>query len=124
MTYSDLARLTRCATLATFVLLVLIISANRWLSPVGDWQINSKIWLMQCVPLLIFLPGLWRGALRSYAWLCFVILFYFAAAVTRLFLPHAQAIDTINLILTVALFVFALLFIRWRARANRASANL
>ena len=71
------------------------------------------------LPLLIFLPGLWRGGVRTHVWLCFVVLIYFAAAVTQLFLPQSTALDTIRLLLTVAIFVFALLFIRWRARADR-----
>jgi len=123
MTYERLAGLARRATLIAFALLLLVISVNRWLAPVGDVRTNSMIWLIQCAPLLIFLPGLRRASLRTHAWLCFVVLVYFAAAVMRLFLPQWHALDTINLILTVVLFIFALLFIRWRARADRAQAH-
>jgi len=121
--YAALARHARRATLIAFGLLLLVITVNRWLTPVGGWRENGIIWLIQCAPLLIFLPGLWRGVVSTYAWLGFVVLVYFAGAVTRLFLPHWRALDTINLILTVVLFVFALLFIRWRARADRESAH-
>lgn len=121
--YDGLARLARRATLIAFGLLLLVISINRWLAPVGTWRENSMIWVIQCAPLLIFLPGLWRGVVSTYAWLGFVVLVYFAAAVMRLFLPHWQALDTINLMLTIVLFVSALLFIRWRARADRVLAH-
>jgi uncharacterized membrane protein len=124
MSYAQLANLARRATLTAFGLLLLTIAVNRWLVPVGtEWQTNAVIWMVQTIPLLIFLPGLWRGGITTYAWLCFVVLIYFAAAVTRLFLPQWGALDTINLALTVAMFVFALMFIRWRARANRAAAQ-
>lgn len=122
--YFSLARFARRATLGAFGLLLLMIAINRWLVPVGDdWRTNITIWLIQSVPLLIFLPGLWRGTVSTYAWLSFVVLIYFAGAVTQLFLPQWRALDTIILILTVAVFVFALLFIRWRARADRAAPH-
>jgi uncharacterized membrane protein len=118
-----LAHLARRATLIAYGLLLAAIAVNRLTIALGGWRNDAIIWLVQSLPLLIFLPGLWRGTLTSYVWLCFVLLIYFAAAVTQLFLPHWRLLDTIHLALVVALFSFSLLFIRWRGRANRMPAH-
>ncbi len=108
----------RCALLA-YLLLLLALAANRWQLQLSDWRASVFVWVMQTLPLLLFARGMLRGIVRSYAWLCFLLLIYFAAAVTRQFLPQRSALDTILLVLIIALFTFALLFIRWRARADR-----
>lgn len=118
--YARRAQVAQRATLASYALLLLTMAAQRVLWSQGVWRNDVIIWLMQAVPLLIFLPGLRRADLRSHAWLCFAILIYFAAGVTQLFLPQRTLLDTIQLALVVATFVSALLFIRWRARADRA----
>lgn len=124
-TMSDqrLSAWARTITLGAYVLLLLSITATRLLTPVGAWNTNLMIWLVQSVPLLIFLPGLWRGGITSYAWLTFVSLIYFTAAVTNVFIPERQLGAAVDVALTVILFSSALLFIRWRARALRAAAQ-
>ena len=49
------------------------------------------VWGLWFLPLLVLVPGLLRDRLRSYAWLCFVALLYFVAAVQRLFAEPGRA---------------------------------
>jgi uncharacterized membrane protein len=73
------------------------------------------------LPLLVFLPGLWRGGVRSLAWLSFVSMLYFAQAVTAVF-AAPRVVTVLELIASVTLFICTLLFVRWRARADREAA--
>ena len=54
------------------------------------------IWVLRLLPLLIFVPGLAADRVRTYIWLCFVILMYFITLVLRLFAdplaPVAQCV--------------------------------
>jgi uncharacterized membrane protein len=115
--YAQLARWARCAVLVSYAVLLLAIAAATLLWPAGERQPSAVIWLLLSVPLLLFLPGLWRGSVNTHAWLCFVSLLYFAAAVINLFLPAWRALDVIELAATTTLFVAATLYIRWRSRA-------
>ena len=76
--------------------------------------VGGKLWLVQCVPLAIFAPGLWRQRYRTYNWLCFVILLYFTWSVTNLMSPFAHWRDALVLVLSVSLFISAMLTSRWR----------
>jgi len=79
-----------------------------------DPGVGWKLWLIQCVPLVIFAPGLKRQKYRTYNWLCFVILLYFTWSVTNLMSPFAHWRDAMVLILSVTLFTSAMLTSRWR----------
>ena len=64
------------------------------------------------LPLLIFLPGLRRNTLRSYAWLSFVVLMYFTHAVVTAFVPGELFYGLIYSTLCVGLFCALLMYIR------------
>ena len=81
------------------------------------------IWVAKLMPLLLFLPGIWRENLRSVIWLCFICLGYFVLLVQRLFALPGDAIAITGLAAVVVLFVAAMLYVRWRARALRAAAT-
>jgi uncharacterized membrane protein len=115
------ARVRYGALLSTAVLLA-IIAIDTLFAPSGGRAPNPVVWAALSLPLLIFVPGLWRGGLRSYAWLSFVSLLYFAQAVTALFVAQQRLLDRLDLLASVALFTCTLFFIRWRARAERAAA--
>lgn len=78
--------------------------------------------LVQSVPLLLFLPGIWIGHHRTYSWLCFVILFYFTAFVVEAMSPFANLSDYLATALTVVLFPAAMMASRWRQH-SRLAAN-
>jgi len=89
--------------------------ADAWI-----YQAPWIIWVGKLLPLLIFLPGMWRDRLRSYIWLCFVCLLYFIALVERLFAQPGSALAITGTIAVVVLFTAAMLYVRWRARELRA----
>jgi len=66
------------------------------------------------LPLLIFVPAVYRARPRGLALLCFVCLLYFCVIVTRLFAPDADLFDAAALIAVVTLFIAAMLCSRWR----------
>lgn len=70
-------------------------------------------WLIQCLPLLIFLPGLLRQTHRAYSWLCFVTLFYFISGVTNTMSPTGAWSDIVMLVAASALFIGAAFTSRW-----------
>ncbi|MEX1032373.1 MAG: DUF2069 domain-containing protein [Cellvibrionaceae bacterium] len=79
-------------------------------------------WLVQCIPLLIFVPGLLRQSHRSYSWLCFVVLLYFIPATTQVVMslgyrnaeaPIGHWSDSVMLFLVVIAFFAATFSSRW-----------
>jgi uncharacterized membrane protein len=74
------------------------------------------LWTVWVLPLLLFLPGLLRGAWKSHLWLCFVLMVYFTVTVSELFDPRREAADWLELAAIVVLFVAAMMYARWRQR--------
>ena len=70
------------------------------------------IWLIQILPLVIFLSGLHRQRLRSYAWVSFVVLLYFMHGVLVAFDPARRWWGIIEVGLCTLLFVFLIVYIR------------
>lgn len=70
------------------------------------------IWLVQTLPLLIFLPGILKGKARTYAWLSFVVLLYFIHGVLLAFDEQRRWLGVIEVTLCVLMFVYLVLFIR------------
>ncbi|BFM12336.1 hypothetical protein R50072_24890 [Simiduia litorea] len=69
--------------------------------------------LLQSIPLLLFIPGMWVKHYRTFSWLCFVVLFYFIVAVTHVMSPMANSYGWVNLIASVVLFNAAMMTSRW-----------
>lgn len=70
------------------------------------------LWLFRLLPLLIFLPGLRKNTLRTYAWLSFVVLMYFTHAVVTAFVPGELFYGLVYSVLCVGLFCALLMYIR------------
>ena len=70
------------------------------------------IWLIQTLPLLIFLKGLVQNNLKTYAWMCFVVLLYFTHGVLLAFDPARRWLGVTETLLCVTMFVALILFIR------------
>src|SRR5690606_35865289 len=88
--------------------------------PSGGRAPNATIWLLASAPLLILLPGVWRGRVRAHAWLGFVSLLYFLLAVANLATPRRSLLDGVELLLSILLFTASLFYVRWRSRALRS----
>ena len=109
--------LTRNVTLILYGLLLASFCLWQILLPGGP---KYFLWLVQMVPLLIFLPGLLRDNPRVYIGLCFVLLLYFIKAVEGVFSPARDWLDYALLILTVTLFIVSMLASRELQRSIRA----
>ncbi len=102
--------------LGSYLGLMLCISLwTLWLRP-PDVDNPSVIWAVQIVPLLLPILGLIRCIPRSYAWLCFIVLFYFSAAVVGLYQNPQDLYPWIKTLLSLMLFISAILYCRWRTR--------
>jgi len=112
-----MSALRRYAWLATWVSLSLFLL----LQVIDAWQRGAPLvfWLAKLLPLLIFVPGMWRDKLRSYIWLSFVSLGYFVLAVERVFAQPGSYLASGSLVAIVVLFIASMLYVRWRARELR-----
>ena len=98
--------------------LIVLTLTTWWLHQEGR-QPSLTIWLVRIVPLLVFVPGMLKRNLRSLAWLCFVVLMYFMIAVTEAMSPLRVWINYVEVFLSVAIFLTAMMTIRWQAQAKR-----
>ncbi len=120
MTSNDVIALyCRRITFFSVLALLVVIAFDTVISPSRERDPNVVVWLALSLPLLIFLPGMHRAVIRSFAWLSFVSLLYFAQSVTALFVPAWRGLDVLHLILTVTIFLGAMLAVRFTARAAR-----
>ena len=83
---------------------------------------SVQLWLVQSLPLMIFIPGILRTtepqSWRTYSWLCFVILIYFTHAVTNCMSPLVNWKDIAQLGLSISLFISAMMTSRWLQRSR------
>ncbi|MGV3591021.1 MAG: DUF2069 domain-containing protein [Gammaproteobacteria bacterium] len=72
------------------------------------------LWLMQCVPLVLTLPGLWRHRPRALQWLGFLVLFYFMNGVLQAAsaAPLYRWLGALTVLLCVALFTAVIVAVR------------
>ncbi len=102
--------IARTLVLGSYAGLLLLFTLLALITPEQSW----KLWLVQVLPLVIFVPGLWRGYHRTYSWICFVVLIYFTWSVTNLISPLAYWRDGVVVVLSVTLFISAMMASRWR----------
>lgn len=83
------------------------------------WNLNRaegvlwSIWLLQCLPLVLFFPGLIKAYYRSYSWFCFLLLLYFVVGTENSFKSTAGIADYLFLTLIVVLFIISMFRGRW-----------
>ncbi|GAB2191074.1 hypothetical protein MAH1_26820 [Sessilibacter sp. MAH1] len=77
----------------------------------------ASIIIIQTLPLIIFIPGLiHKKHYKTYSWLCFVVLLYFTAYVTEVGSPLMRWTDITGLLLTIGLFISAMMTSRYVQR--------
>ena len=84
---------------------------------------SPALLVIAIIPLLIFLPGLYRADYRSLILLCFVSLLYFTAIVANLNEPDKTFYGAISLVAVVLLFCSAMMYSRWLRAAQLAAQN-
>ena len=102
-------RVARTLFLICYAALLLLFCLLNIFSADGSF----KLWLVQCVPLLIFIPGLVQQRYRTYSWICFVILPYFTWSVVNVMSPLIRWHDIAVLVLSVIIFITAMMASRW-----------
>ena len=108
--------LLRRLVVASLVLLIAAQALDSWVR-----QAPPVIWGLRVLPLVVFLPGLIRDRVRTYIWLCFVILLYFLTLVLRLFYDPADPVAWVGMGCVFVLFTAAMLYARWRSRELRGA---
>lgn len=109
----NLALKLRAAQICVSVSYVALIGVLSVWALAHEHGFSIVLWLIACVPLLILAPAMWRKHHRAYSWLCFVILLYFVKAVEGSLSSVATWIDFSMLVLSVVIFVSAMLTSRW-----------
>lgn len=92
-------------TYLTFSGLLLLLFVNYLIKDENSW----KLLFFQATPLLIQIPGLLKKHYRAHSWLCFVVLAYFTAYVVEVGSPLAETSDWVGLVLSVIIFIGAML---------------
>lgn len=115
MTHSPLALRAQWAWRVTLYLQLALLAAvaidHFLLRTTSFWL----AWLVQTLPLLATLPGIYARRARSGIWLCFLLLFYFLLYVDRTVLDSLHRVTYLGMIGVVTVhFVAALCFARWQ----------
>ncbi len=109
--------LLRRLLLGCWLGLLLTLSAPLVLSG----RASIGLWLMQCVPLLLTLPGLRKLAARPLQWLGFLVLFYFVQGVLQVSgtTPEYRWMGALTLVLCLALFTAVIVAVRRGKRLHQ-----
>ncbi len=116
-------RLTRALSLAAFFALIALLIVNTLfftdLHGARSWVILG----IQLLPLALVAPGMIGGSARAHAWMCFVLNLYFITGVEAAFDPSRALFGWLEVVISLKLFVCALLYIRWRFQYDRRLAG-
>lgn len=105
----------RLITFSLYSLLLLCFCLWQLTRPTGPAYF---FWVLQTVPLLIFIPGMRANNPRTYISLCFVLLLYFIRGVEGVVFPSRAWIDYAVLSISILLFISAMLTSRWAAMSQ------
>lgn len=86
---------------------------------------GARTWVVtgiELLPLLLVAPGMLMGSARVHAWACFVMNLYFIKGILAWIDPARIWLGVLETLLSVALFVSALLYVRWRYQYERQLA--
>jgi uncharacterized membrane protein len=110
LTLEHKINITHIITRISFFLLL-----NLWFK-----EAPIAIYVIALTPLLVFIPGILNGNIRTLIWVCFVLLMYFATATYKLSGPQPENLDIMETILIVLLFIAATINSRLRQKNNIA----
>jgi len=116
-------RLTRALSLALFFgLIALLLVNNLWFANLHGARVGV-ILAIELIPLLLLLPGMLLGSARAHAWTCFVVNIYFIKGVLAAFDPARAVFGWVEVLVSLGLFVSALLYVRWKFQHERRMAG-
>lgn len=116
-------RLARALSLASFFGLIALLTVNNLLFADLHGARTGVILAVELVPLALLLPGMLLGNARAHAWTCFVVNLYFIKGVLAVFDPARALFGYLEVAISLALFVSALLYVRWRFQYDRRLAG-
>lgn len=116
-------KISRLISLTSFFGLMALLSIYYlWIADLH----GARPWvilLIELVPLLLFAPGIISGSTRAHSWLCFVVNLYFIKGALAAFDPNRALFGVLEMLVSLAVFVSALLYIRWTFQRNRKLAG-
>nr|WP_314876250.1 DUF2069 domain-containing protein [uncultured Pseudomonas sp.] len=116
-------RFTRALSLACLVgLIALLLVNNLWFANLHGARVEV-ILAVELIPLLLVLPGMLMGSARAHAWTCFVVNIYFIKGVLAAFDPARALFGWMETLVSLGLFVSALLYVRWKFQHERRQAG-
>jgi uncharacterized membrane protein len=107
--------ITHIITRISFFLLLATLALNLWFK-----EAPFAVYVVALTPLLVFIPGILNGNIRTLIWVCFVLLMYFAIATYKVSGPQPENLDIMETILIVLLFIAATINSRLRQKNNIA----
>jgi uncharacterized membrane protein len=113
-------RISRVTSLICFFGMITLLSAYY----LGIANLHGArpgvILAIELLPLVILAPGVVRGTPRGHSWVCFVINLYFIKGALAAFDPNRWLFGVLEMLASVAVFISALLYVRWRSQLDRA----
>ena len=116
-------RLMRVVSLACFFGLIGLL----WVYYLGFADLHGArpwvILLIELVPLMFVVPGMLMGSPRGHSFTCYVVNLYLIKGALAAFDPNRQVFGLLEIAASVAVFVSALLYVRWRYQLDRRLAG-
>ncbi|WP_300730148.1 DUF2069 domain-containing protein [Pseudomonas sp.] len=81
------------------------------------------ILLIELVPLAILVPGMLMGSARGHSFTCYVVNLYLIKGALAAFDPNRQLFGLLEIAASVAVFISAMLYVRWRYQLDRRLAG-
>ena len=112
-------RLMRVVSLACFFGLIALLCVYYLMFANLHGARPWVILLIELVPLRFVVPGMLMGSPRGHSFTCSVVNLYLIKGALAAFDPNRQVFGLLEIAASVAVFVSALLFVRWRYQLDR-----
>ena len=117
-------RVSRAISLICFLGMIALLSVYYLLFADLHGARPGVILAIELLPLLILTPGMLGGSPRGHSWTCFVINVYFIKGAIAAFDSNRWQFGVLEMATSMAVFISALLYVRWRYQLNRKLAAL
>ena len=112
-------RLMRVVSLACFFGLIALLCVYYLMFANLHGARPWVILLIELVPLMFVVPGMLMGSPRGHSFTSYVVNLYLIKGALAAFDPNRQVFGLLEIAASVAVFVSALLFVRWRYQLDR-----
>ena len=112
-------RLMRVVSLACFFGLIALLCVYYLMFANLHGARPWVILLIELVPLMFVVPGMLMGSPRGHSFTCYVVNLYLIKGALAAFDPNRQVFGILEIAASVAVFVSAMLFVRWRYQLDR-----